>query len=111
MKIMRRVRTLWNPESARHPAYVRGVGPAEPFAPRRGPAIALERRPEAELCGARLERDIRVVLRLPIVCGRFIGDKRVVVRMVEHVEDLRDPVQRYAAVQPETLLDAHVHPM
>src|SRR4029079_9346954 len=71
----------------------------------------LERGPEAELCGPRLERNVRVVLRLAIVCCRFVGDKCVVVRMVEHVEHLGDPVELHAAAEPETLLDAQVHPM
>src|SRR4051794_22736712 len=82
--------------------YAHGPGDATP---------RLERRSETELHRPRLERDVRVVLRLPVVRRRLVGDESVVVRVVERVEHLDDAVEGHAAIQLESLLQAHVDAM
>ena len=71
----------------------------------------LESRSEPELHRPRLERDVRVVLRRSVVAGSLIGDKGVVVRVVEHVEHFGDAVDRHPVAQLEALLDARVDAM
>src|SRR5882762_1419307 len=69
----------------------------------------LERRPESQLQEPRHERDVVVVGREAVARVPLVGDPRAVVRAVEHVEHLEDPVERYAPAEREPALHAHVH--